>query len=274
MKTIYESHIPETKQLPFIFHLDTVGYRGCGNESIANWHENIEILYFIEGSGKVLCDMQLIDAKAGDIVVINANCLHKVQSDTTVRYYCLIIDHAFCLYHRIDTEKMIFQNQIRDENAVLRYQSIIDAFYGEERFRMADICRAALDFLVYIARFYAADEGYRQRDRGAITLDNIKLGINYIRAHFTERLTVETIANEAGLSKYYFSRIFKEITGCTVVTYINMLRCRYARRLLETRGYSICDVAEICGFQNLSYFTRTYKKYIGQLPSEFLLPKG
>ena len=54
----------------------------------------------------------------------------------------------------------------------------------------------------------------------------------------------------------------------TPVTYINLLRCYEAKKLLKTNKFTIKEVSEKCGFFNYSYFAKTFKKHIGVLPSE------
>ena len=69
------------------------------------------------------------------------------------------------------------------------------------------------------------------------------------------------------LSKYYFCRIFKNITGSTVIKYLNMYRCMKARELLSSGKYTVSEAALECGFENMSYFSKTYKAYSGSVPS-------
>ena len=91
--------------------------------------------------------------------------------------------------------------------------------------------------------------------------------MTYIREHFTEELDVEVIARHAGFSRFYFSRQFKETTGLTVMKYVEFLRCRHARELLED-GWHVSKDALECGFKDISYFTKVFKRQFGVLPSK------
>ena len=95
----------------------------------------------------------------------------------------------------------------------------------------------------------------------------IKQAILYIRQNPGKDLSLDEIAKHVGLSKFYLSREFKKQTGQTLTTHINIVRCREARRLIE-EGMSISSAAIACGFENLSYFSRTYKLLMGRLPSK------
>lgn len=89
-----------------------------------------------------------------------------------------------------------------------------------------------------------------------------------MRKNYANDLNVDSISNHFGFSKYYFCHIFKEITGITIVKMLNYIRCEEAKRMLKSDNFNISEVALACGFNNLSYFTKTYKNIMGKLPSE------
>ena len=93
--------------------------------------------------------------------------------------------------------------------------------------------------------------------------------ISYIKNHLQEKLSVEQIAQQAGFSKFYFLRLFKRVTGCTVVQYINLLRCETAKELLRSGNHTVKETAYLCGFDNLSYFSNVFKKCTGSLPGAY-----
>ena len=82
-------------------------------------------------------------------------------------------------------------------------------------------------------------------------------------------LTLEEVSRNAGVSKYYFVRVFHEVTGESFVKYLNKVRCDYAKQLLLNSDKPISRICEECGFFAPSYFSRTFKKYVGVLPSEY-----
>ncbi|MEG2570295.1 MAG: AraC family transcriptional regulator, partial [Clostridia bacterium] len=92
--------------------------------------------------------------------------------------------------------------------------------------------------------------------------------VAYINKNFAHALTIEDISASVGFSKYYLCRMFKELTGQTVFEYLNFVRCVRAKLLLGTGEYNVSQVAELCGFSNLSYFTKQYKRNVGTLPSK------
>ena len=95
----------------------------------------------------------------------------------------------------------------------------------------------------------------------------IKKVLEYIAEHYTEPLTLEDVADVCGITKYHLAREFKRFTGLTVITYVNILRCKRAEVCLA-EGKTVTEAAVESGFDSISYFSRTYKKLMGVTPSE------
>ena len=97
----------------------------------------------------------------------------------------------------------------------------------------------------------------------------IKQAIGLIRSDASRDLSLDEVANFVGLSKYYFAREFRRVTGYTFVSYVNLTRCEKAKALLTQNEMSIGEIGRACGFSNQSYFTRTFRAYTGRLPGVY-----
>lgn len=262
---IYEPHIMDNPELPFIFHLDEAvksnGYL------YPNWHANTEILYCISGSGTVKCETKEFLFSCGELFVCNSNILHTIFSDTGMRYYCLIIDQDFCNSNGIFTGKLHFHERIHDTAASEKFEQIITAYGNAGMCRTAKIRHAVLGLLIFLRESYTASEDPMQNDSSAQSVARIKDSMMYICQNLTRPLTLDELSAHAGLSKFYFSREFKRVTGQTVVEYIHMVRCKEAKRLIA-EGMPVSAAAVSCGFENMSYFSRIYKRCMGYLPSK------
>ena len=82
-------------------------------------------------------------------------------------------------------------------------------------------------------------------------------------------MTLETISEAAGISKYHFARKFKSITGCSPMEYVNLQRCELAKILLAEKSYTIKQIAQLTGFENPSYFSKVFVETTGVLPSKY-----
>ena len=92
---------------------------------------------------------------------------------------------------------------------------------------------------------------------------------SYIRSHYSQELTVSWLAAVAGLSPKYLIRIFKKVTGMTIVGYITKTRLEVAASLLESTSKSISDIAQNVGFSDALYFSKVFRKHFGTSPSAF-----
>jgi AraC-like DNA-binding protein len=95
--------------------------------------------------------------------------------------------------------------------------------------------------------------------------------LHYIHEHLTERIPVNTLSKKAYLSRNLFFRWFKEQFGITPLEYINRERIRLARQLLADEKNTIAQVSLKCGFSDVNYFIRTFKRSEGITPGAYQL---
>ncbi|WP_308638100.1 response regulator transcription factor [Paenibacillus silvisoli] len=91
----------------------------------------------------------------------------------------------------------------------------------------------------------------------------------YIEKHLSRELSLEEVAVKLGLNASYFSQLFKQMTNETFVQYRTRRRMEKAKRLLSMPHQKITDVSAEVGFADHPHFTKTFKKYSGQTPSEY-----
>lgn len=266
----YETHKHSDPDFPIIFHIDTVCPNNC---FYSHWHEGIEILYCTQGNGEIIIDSEVYTMNAGEMFIINSGCLHTVNclSEEKLRYYCLIPSESFCESFGFKISEIRYAPKIQDDYFRNIFNTIDKEYDEKQAYYKTKIKAEILGMLVYLSRNYAV----------RITEDSVcsskkqmvKDAIKYIKNNYGERMQIEDIAKKVGFSRYYFCHSFKEMTGISVVNYINMVRCENAKTHIFSKKYNISEIALMCGFDNFSYFTKTYKKYMGILPSDELKSK-
>ena len=266
INSMYEPHILYDPRTPYSFAADTVI---TNSQMSANWHRNPEFLCFLHGEGRVICDGEVFEVKKGDIFVANSNCMHAIHSDSKIQYHCLIIDADFCIENGIDIDRITFTPVINARNIHDKYISITKEIETKGEFQNAAIRAALLNFLVGISREYVQNIDRHNAGAKKDIVENIKIATVYIKFHLSDKLSLDDIAAQSGLSKFHFSREFKRNVGMTTVNYINTLRCEKARKMLDSGSHKIHEVQEICGFENASYFTRVFKRFCGVTPAEY-----
>ena len=99
--------------------------------------------------------------------------------------------------------------------------------------------------------------------------EDVALVKSYIKAHLSEKINLESLADMVFLSPGYLSLIFKQSTGDTVSHYIISQRIDEAKRLLETTNMKVNQICEKVGIDNVSYFGQQFKMFCGMSPSEY-----
>ena len=99
--------------------------------------------------------------------------------------------------------------------------------------------------------------------------DSVEEVERYIQTHLSEQFGVEDLAEIAHMSATHLGRLFKKRHGLTLVDYITKQRMEMAKDMLKDKSMSVSMVAAKVGFNNYSYFTRTFGKYTGKSPREY-----
>ena len=260
----YEHHadITKNKLCPFkLRHVPCV-------EDVFNWHKNVEIVLVTHGEGFIHHGTDEIPLKEGDIVLIEPNVMHRFHSSVDFRFYYFIVDDRFWTENGIEISDYSLEPKVRDGELCALYLAMVEKYEDNRNNASAvsvPLLRAAvLEFLCYIIMHYAKPTG--EREATSASEEYIKSAITYLGEHYTENVTLDSVAAFCGVSKYHLAREFKNHTGQTVFEYVNMLRCKRASLLLS-EGKSVTETAYTCGYESLSYFSRVYRKRMGVSPS-------
>lgn len=269
-QSIYENHNHPDPHFPIIFHQDTFTDE-AHDCFFMHYHEHLELLYIIEGTGLVTYDTTSFPIKPHDLVIINSNVLHSIQITSPILdYYCLILDKSFCESLDIPIEKVSFHHLLEDDILTSHILAIAKEMTTESTYYKPMVKASATQILIELCRNYTLSTTDLIASSSHPRLLIVKQSINYIKAHFLSELSIDEICHQVGFSKYYLCHVFKEITGHTLLDYINFLRCEHARKLIYSGYYNVSEAALQSGFNNLSYFSKTYHKHMGVLPSKDL----
>jgi AraC-like DNA-binding protein len=93
--------------------------------------------------------------------------------------------------------------------------------------------------------------------------------LNYIQEHLTEKIAVDALSRKAYLSRNLFFRWFREQFGITPLEYVNKERIKLAKQLLAKPQNNIYDVSKLCGFTDVNYFIRVFRKLEGTTPKVY-----
>ncbi len=123
-------------------------------------------------------------------------------------------------------------------------------------------------------------ESLRKNDEDANVINNyllgdsgknyyVKISLEKIRDHYAERISIESVAEELGVSASYLSRKFKETTNHTFLELLNEHRIQQSVKLLSTGRFRVSEIGEKVGFNEYKHFYAVFKKHTGLTPSDF-----
>lgn len=247
-----------------------------------HWHEEIEIHYVVGGSGSFFIDDTEYSVEKGDIIFIAPRIIHSGKSNNNdLIDICYIVDNDYLMSknNEYNTDKF-FTELI---NAKIELPVICSKNEGYEQLKkplqMIDFCvenrgpffqleikRSLFDFFIELYKNNYLSMTPQSSNRNE-TKSIIKQSISYIQQNASSKLTIDEIASHVGLSSSYFMKLFKESTKMTCVEYIKILRLNNAANMLKETDESILQIAQSCGFFNLSLFNREFKRYYSITPS-------
>lgn len=227
-----------------------------------HWHEHIEFYFILEGEGNVVCGDDLLRVKMGDFVIINSCELHYGASGGHCRYLCIMLPPSFF------EGKYIFENHFSDDYISDLMLKTYSEYNSKSETRFFAIKGYVYLLISYLIKKYSVAQLTEARHRQYIEkLERINAIIKYIRENYRENLTTSMIADLFHMSEGHLCHCFKEMTGKTIKEYINLVRIEKASDLIIASDMSILEVALSCGFNDVNYFSRCFKKIKGNCPT-------
>jgi AraC-like DNA-binding protein len=261
----HETYPASIDQLPFILHT------GLERTSLLfskeqNWHDNLEFQLCTAGSGTVLLNGVPHPFFPDDVISVESNMIHYTFTETQLTYACLIVRTDFCHQMGFDYHQLAFTPRIRDSRLTELFYELIRVHDGQEvPVRTALLTKILLEFLLTLSNGYMVQktEFSTGKDHPAV-----KETVTYLHNHYQQKITLEEISRAVAYDRYALCRAFRKLTGQTIFENLNRYRCFQAAEQLRS-GLSVGEAAASCGFENMSFFTKTFKKYMGILPSRY-----
>lgn len=114
-----------------------------------------------------------------------------------------------------------------------------------------------------LLQLYAAVIGPKKQNQ-----NHVQKAIDYVELSYMNPLTIKDIADFVGLNQFYLSKLFKEKTGHTLQHHILSIRLAEAKRYLLL-GYTVKEVAALCGFKDVANFSKLFKREFGRNPTQW-----
>ncbi len=249
-----------------------------------HWHDEIEIIVIKKGTGIVTVDLSSYTVKSGDIVFVFPGQLHSIeQKDDYVMEYENILFKSELLKSSGQDKcsdsfvQMLFSgnskfytviNHELDFHAeLLSLINAIDSLCSNRSYGYQLAVKGYLFRIIYV--LISAGNTDKQSTGRKKSLEKIKSILIYISENYQNPISIEEISAHCYYSKSYFMRFFKENMGMGFIQYLNDFRLEIAAKMLHETDSNIIEIASASGFDNLSYFNRSFKKKYGISPGNY-----
>lgn len=274
-------HVTEAR--PFSIHHTYVDGDNT-NALYLHCHSEAEFFYLEEGQITFYIENQAFDLKAGDAMFIPPNLAHNAEKEKGMACkYSAVVFSLDWLSGYSGSDGNIYTNTLADRaHDFIRSIQKSDKSNAELLERLARFhdymdlpiqtyeMRLLGELMINIQEIYNAvskEKNYRHKSDS--TRVAIQRGIDYMMCHFDEEIKLEALVESSGYSESHFCHRFKAITGHTPVTYLNRVRVIKAAELLVTTNEKITSIASKCGFDNISYFNRVFRKQMNMSPGQY-----
>lgn len=237
--------------------------------SVPHTHNHTELFYIVGGKGQFFIEDQVFPVDVNNLVVINPNVTHTEASLNAqpLEYIVLGIEGIelatrensngqFCLLDHFESAEIsgCLRNILREmEQKSPGYE---------------DVCQAFMEILV-IRLMRSTTLSVAMEPQTIAGNRQCALVRRYIDDHFKEALTLDLLADEAHMNKYYLSHAFKKEYGVSPINYMISRRIDESKYLLAETDLSLSRIAQLLGFSSLSYFSQAFRKTQDISPMEF-----
>ena len=250
-----------------------------------HWHNEIEIIYMIEGSVKVGVNDKMYNLMKGDILLINSGDIHCFMPEYN-QSNRIVIQFNLSIFDNIDSAisdkkeiRLLFDRSKRlsrywdsDVKAEMEEQiKDIIREYNEKKEGYKLALKARLyDLVVLLIRKVPMEKRtYEEENRQIDTLNRLENVFQYVEKNYSLEISLEQAAFVAGYSIYHFTRFFKKNTGITFSQYLSNFRITKAEWELLNSNSNITEIAYKSGFNSIKTFNRVFKEVKGQTPSQY-----
>ncbi len=246
-----------------------------------HWHHHYEIIHIVKGSFHLTLDGASRICGEGDIIFITDGMLHGGNpTDSSCIYDCIVFDLQILMKNNHACSRTI--QEITDHKIVIHsglseyspsIAPIIDSLSDALSGRKTGYEFITQGLLYQLIGVILAEHLYQENQKepdGTGRLSSIKNVLAHISENYNCNISLSELARIAGMNPKYFCRYFRSMTGRTPIDYLNYYRIECACEMLSTRNISIKETAISCGFNDESYFIKTFQKYKGITPKQFV----
>lgn len=277
-----EKHHHGTIEFPIAFyHTHSLSY--FDKLLYYHWHHEFEFLLLTEGNASFQLDEKTVDLYAGDAIFINSGSLHSASAlsfESGCTFYAVVFDRTFLASFNEHINTSYIQPIIDKQLIFTTTYSLNIPWQSDiltrlhELFSLNETKPTGYELLLkvklfeiwYLCFLHAQTNAQKARSSQQ---ELIKQVLSYVHTYHDEKITLKELADLVCMSEGQFCRFFKQYTHQSPFTYLKSYRIKYSCELLRQSNKKIAEIAMLSGFDNVSYFNKTFRSFMDCTPLEY-----
>lgn len=243
-----------------------------------HWHEELEILYTLNGEADIFIEGKKYRLLKKHIMVVESRQVHSTYAyQETSMFICIHISKKYMQRYLSDIEMYRIQciSEEIDTEHFPAYLEICQLMEALTRLYMVEAMPTfamesegiILQVLSRLLRFFSENIAPETANLSPTSFDRIRTIITYVEEHFREPISLQEGADQLGFTREYFCRFFKKNMGMSFLEYINEVRLSHIYQDLIHTDTPISVLIEENGFSNQKLFNKLFKELYGCTPS-------
>ncbi|WP_338554148.1 helix-turn-helix domain-containing protein [Paenibacillus sp. KS-LC4] len=248
-----------------------------------HWHDSMELLFVLKGKAIIAVQGKPFVLNEEDIILINSNDIHTIQSEQENLLLALQIPDSFLREQGVDTEQTAFEcnscfHAQGDQQKFIEVRTLLSSImwnYNKAGYGYEIKVRSLLLELIYLLlRKFRSTQETREYSINRRTMARLLHLNEYIQEHYNRPLTLNELAERENFSVSYLSSFFQKSMGVNFRTYITRIRLEHAVKAMLTTQEPIIKIALDSGFPNLKAFHKAFKAVYQMTPTEYRGHRG
>lgn len=247
-----------------------------------HWHQEVEILFVLEGSSMQIVGDKLCSLRKGDIVLIRSLEIHATYSSADAHTEIFVLqfhpkmvsswEHTQAVYGQFRYGTAVPCPITPEMDHYAAFHRVLSHLYEEYKNPLPQ--SAVMQLAGLLALLGLSVRCFSTADSNPVATDRFKRSLtrafDYIDKHYTSSISLEEAAEISRYSVPQFCRLFRSAVGMSFVEYLNFYRIRIAAERLRTLDATVTQIAQDCGFNSLQHFGRVFKDHMGCTPSAYM----
>jgi AraC family L-rhamnose operon regulatory protein RhaS len=239
-------------------------------------HDFLKIMFVLSGQGAVTTKTSAYHLHKNDVIVVSSGFAHRIEDDANRALSLIVLCIRRPVLQLLPGAPPTFPQcrVYRNHALTIEARRMLRQLFFEQSLRKSSCAMMmtglTLQLLAAVLRLQAVgSERDELFDAQSPLETRVRAYIKELEERFPVNEKIDNVAQRLGMSRRYFTRIFRKLSGHSWLDYVRTLRLRHAQTLLRKTDRSILPIAFECGFDDLSSFYRAFKSATGKTPQQW-----